>query len=66
MLPVPNCFKRTCKYFEGVKWFGKEETTERIICKAFPNNIPSAIAYGDNKHTKPFPGQGNKIVFKKK
>ena len=27
-----------------------------MICEAFPDGIPDEIAYGDNPHTSPFPG----------
>jgi len=26
------------------------------VCAAFPDGIPNEIAYGKNKHAKPFPG----------
>jgi len=32
-------------------------------CDAFPGDIPDEIVGGWNKHRKPLPGQGNKIVF---
>jgi len=63
MLEVPKCFTRKCQHYQGVKWFGEEESTERNICKAFPDGIPDEIAYRDNKHSKPLPGQKNNIVF---
>jgi hypothetical protein len=40
------------------------EATEFVYCKAFPDGIPSEIAYGDNKHLKPYPGD-NGIQYKK-
>jgi len=39
-----------------VKRLGEEESTEVNYCKAFPDGIPDEIAYGDNKHTEPYPG----------
>lgn len=55
MIIEPNCSKRKCKHFVGVKNNG-DETTERVFCMAFPDKIPDIIAYGDNKHLKPFRG----------
>lgn len=51
MIAEPRCFTRKCKYFIGVKNDG-DETTERVVCKAFPDGIPEDIAYGDNDHFK--------------
>lgn len=50
MLPEPQCLKRGCKHFIGVEQKGEDETTERVVCAAFPDGIPDDIAYGDNKH----------------
>jgi flagellar basal body P-ring protein FlgI len=66
MLVAPKCYIRKCKYYKGVKWFGDDETTERNICDAFPDGIPSEIAYGEDEHLKISPEQSNKIVFEKK
>ena len=64
MLVEPNCFKRKCKHFLGVRSLGTEET-ERNFCKAFSRIIPREIAYGNNKHLKPLKDQKNNIVFEK-
>lgn len=56
MLREPNCFTRRCRHFTGVKLDGQEESTERVVCEAFPDGIPDEIAYGENLHTSPFPG----------
>jgi hypothetical protein len=66
MIIIPNCWKRKCKHYQGVKYFGSEETTEDNFCLAFPKGIPTSIAYGKNKHTKPLPDQDNDIVFEKR
>ena len=58
MLAEPNCRKRNCKHFEGVVTDDGDESTERVVCKAFPNGIPDEIAYGDNRHIAPFKGDG--------
>jgi hypothetical protein len=63
MLYEPNCSKRQCKHFIGVKNDGTERT-ERNYCAAFPNRIPREIAYGDNPHTTPYPGD-NGIQYEK-
>lgn len=65
MLAEPECRKRKCNNFQGVFQPNDNELPEFVICRAFPNGIPDAIAYGTNKHTKPFPGD-NGIHFEKK
>ena len=37
-----------------------------LTCTAFPKRIPDDILSGVNDHSKPYPGQGNDIVFIKK
>ena len=59
----PRCYKRNCVHFIGVKNDG-DETTERVVCKAFPDGIPDVIAYGKNLHQKPFKGD-NGIQYEK-
>lgn len=60
---VAKCDDRGCKYFSG---FRKLKSGVIVnYCKAFPDGIPEAIAYGDNKHLKPLKGQKNDIVFEK-
>jgi hypothetical protein len=56
MILEPKCSKRKCAHFVGVKQDGKNEKTERVICKAFPDGIPDEIAYGNNDHIKPMKG----------
>ena len=57
MMAEPQCSKRRCKHFIGVKNDG-DESTERPVCKAFPEGIPFVIAYEDNLHIEPYPGDG--------
>jgi len=63
MIITPQCFKRNCKHFLGVKNDG-DETTERVYCAAFPDRIPNKIAYGDNLHLTPVEGDHG-IQFEK-
>jgi len=63
MIQEPNCYKRKCKHFLGVKSDGLEKN-ERVYCVAFPDGIPDEIAYGDNKHLKPYKGDHG-IIYKK-
>jgi len=56
MLEEPRCSKRNCRHFEGARWLGDDEPTEVVVCRAFPDGIPSEIAYGDNPHTEPYRG----------
>ena len=65
MIAEPNCNKRKCRHFEGIKWFGEQESSENNYCEAFPEGIPDEIAYGDNKHLVKHPKQDNDIVFEK-
>ena len=60
----PTCWTRRCKHFIGVKNDG-DETTERVVCEAYPNKIPDAIAYGPELHLTPYPGD-NGIIFQEK
>lgn len=66
MLAEPRCWTRKCKHFIGVSQPDGTEMTERVVCEAFPEIIPSDIAYGTNLHMSPIPGQKNKIVFEVK
>lgn len=55
MLAEPRCSERRCKHFLGPDNDG-DETTERVICTAFPKGIPNNIAYGENLHLQPVVG----------
>jgi len=65
MLKEPDCFRRSCKHFKGVKQPDGTERTEVNYCDAFPNGIPRDIAYGNNDHLKPTKKQKNDIVYEK-
>jgi hypothetical protein len=56
MILKPACYDWGCKHYQGVKWLGKDETTEVNYCKAFPEGIPNEISSGDNLHVTPYPG----------
>lgn len=58
----PRCYTRKCVHFEGV---AGDDMAPVVVCKAFPKDIPDEIAYGDNLHTKPFPGDKG-ILFKQR
>jgi len=62
MLAEPKCSMRSCVHFRGVKRPDGTEASEVVFCEAFPDGIPDDIAYGDNPHTTPFPGD-NGILF---
>jgi len=67
MLLEPECHKRKCKHYIGIKWLEPDnEGSEVNYCEAFPDGIPPEIAYGDNKHLKPLKGQKNDIVYEEK
>ena len=65
MISETVCYKRHCKHFGGLAENNTDEEQERVLCKAFPDGIPTKIAYGDNPHYKPLVGQENKITFEK-
>jgi hypothetical protein len=54
MILEPNCSKRRCVHFrlEG----RVEGMPPSPVCAAFPKGIPEEIAYGDNLHLEPYPG----------
>lgn len=63
MIQEPNCRKRGCLFFTGLKFDEVAEETESPgdavpTCIAFPAGIPDAIAFGANTHTKPYKGDG--------
>ena len=64
MIAEPNCHKRKCKHFIGVK-NDRLELNERVYCKTFPDKIPDKISYGNNKHNVPLKNQENDIVYQK-
>lgn len=65
MLATPRCYERRCRYFLGVAGGADAdvEVGERVVCRAFDDGIPATIAYGDNLHAAPLPGQENDLVF---
>lgn len=69
MLPAPKCFKRRCKYYIGVYMrIEADESTETHTCQAFPEGIPSDIAYGNNPHAEVHPDQDDPkgLTYKEK
>lgn len=65
MILIPRCYERECKFFIGVLQPDETESSEMVVCQAFTKGIPDEIAYGDNLHLKPLPGQKNDIVYEK-
>ncbi len=64
MIEEPQCVVRQCVHFRTVKNDGGNETTERVVCDAFPNGIPDIIAYGKNLHLESVKGDHG-IQFEK-
>lgn len=57
MITESRCSQRKCKHYQGIfQPTGKEDGGEFHCCDAFPDRIPDEIAYGSNKHLKPYPG----------
>ena len=62
MIAEPQCSKRSCKHFDGVKNDG-DETTERVFCKAYSDKIPDRIAYGKDLHMVVADDQDNDVIY---
>lgn len=58
-------FYTTCKHFKGIDQPDGTEESERPVRPAFPGGIPLSIAYEDNLHLTPEPGQVGDTVFEK-
>ena len=58
-----HCELRGCKWLDGFKPVSYNAPIV-WVCKAFPDGIPYEITYGDNDHTKPYPGDHG-IQFEK-
>lgn len=63
MIGSPRCFERKCRWFLGVRGDG-DESSQRLFCWAFQGRtkedaIPKEIAFGDDLHEVPLPGQSN-------
>lgn len=56
MIAEPKCSIRNCRHFQGVKQSDGTEMSEVPYCEAFPDGIPDSIAYGDDLHLVPVPG----------
>lgn len=55
MIEESRCSKRRCLHYVGVRRTDPdEESTERHVCRAFPDSIPVEIAFGPNLHLEPF------------
>lgn len=57
MIATPRCVERKCVHFEGI--YAPDPNSERgqrPRCAAFPRGIPNEIAYGNDLHADPFPG----------
>ena len=63
MLLEPLCVTRLCGHYAGVDQPDGTEESERHVCLAFPDGIPSRIAYGKDLHLKIAKDQKGEIVF---
>jgi hypothetical protein len=63
MLADSKCYLRHCKSYQGIIQPDGTEETEKNACLAFPDGIPSDIAYGNNPHDRPTKDQSNAVVF---
>lgn len=66
MIRPPKCYERGCKHYLGVSQPKNTEKGEKPVCVAYPDGIPTDIAYGDDPHTEVRKDQDNKITFQKK
>jgi hypothetical protein len=58
-----NCYKRKCKWYEGVKQPEESELNEFHYCNAYPDGIPIAILSGDDLHSIVKPDQVGEYVY---
>lgn len=56
MHATPKCYLRGCIHDPRVGGPDDDEVGEIIVCDAFPEGIPSAIAFGDDPHLYPVEG----------
>jgi len=66
MITTPNCFKRNCKYYQGVEQPDGTELTERCVCAAYPDGIPDTIVLGQDLHNTIRSDQDNEIVYERR
>lgn len=66
MILPPLCYERKCKHYLGIDQPDGTEITERPICPAFPDGIPDAIAYGNDKHASVWPDQKGTFIFEER
>lgn len=53
---IAKCWDRQCRHYAGIRQPDGTERIENHYCRAFPTKIPDEIAYGDNLHLSPYPG----------
>ena len=63
MITEPNCSKRNCRHYLGIRIDNGDETTERPYCLAYPDGIPDEISYGNVKHMRVRDDQNNDIIY---
>ena len=63
MVRPPACYERDCRHLIGVRWVGRTEATERNVCVAFPDGIPTEIQRGEDLHLKPRAGQAVMVAY---
>lgn len=64
MLLEPRCFTRGCRHLTGVRdLIAGDETTQVVVCQAFPRGIPERIAYGTDTHEAVWPTQVGSLVY---
>ena len=67
MIPAPRCSVRKCRHYQGFRSVRPEQAETDVnnapVCPAFPEGIPSEIAYGDNLHSVRMMGQHGDLVF---
>ena len=62
-LLLSNCYKRECKWYEGIKQPEESELNEFYYCKAFPDGIPIDIIKGEDLHSEVKPDQEGEYVY---
>ncbi len=63
MIAEPECRKRGCRHFGGVEQPDGTESSEVVVCPAYPDGIPERIAFDEELHLTVQKDQVGEIVF---
>lgn len=63
MIAEPECRKRGCRHFGGVEQPDGTESSEVVVCPAYPDGIPRRITLDGELHLTAQKDQVGSIVF---